>query len=1501
MKKTRHIPLILLFLILVSVCFSCGDTAPTQEARLLDSLNQQAYAYRYKNLDSSYQAALKAYQNAKLYGQGKAEACNNLGFCAFMRMDFDGAERYHKEALEVTSNELEKLIADVGLMKVYQRTSMNKEYYDYRNSAIRRMKRINEDITVFVAAHERLRLNYAYTEFYIVSAIYYYYLQQKPEAVQCMDSIQLNDALKADTNQLLYYYYIKGSAGLSNEKNFSRKTALEFDDLFSCWLLSSQNDYLYFMANSLQGIAEMLIDEHTSNVLYNRRMQAIQLLNTTEVPDSLLPLELAKRALQMFKQYEDVYQIAGTYRTIATYLNEHGRYHEALDSLGKALTYVNKHHELYYHCLDTADRLKPFIAHDSVFAELTWINQEDIKTVPEWIARIREQLSVAYAGLGIKVASDYNRNIYLDILDYTRQDKELESRYLSLEKESKQLNVLLGVVLVCFVLLIILFWMFNRRWKVRNKKHIEILGQTLEICQKITASIPVDATGVDEITCSIKAFVFPDLEKLFHAVSLRITVWNEETEEYEYPSDDKCQDSDIQDNTLVDVKSEFNLIIPDKEHPIGKIELYTRHKLSKDERALMKVIAPYIAWTIDNGLTFISLGEERRRLEKQRYVYEQHIAENKRQNLIKKACMSIVSGINPYIDRIINEVYKLTSKGYINDEQIKTDKYQYIDELISKINEYNDILALWIKMKQGSLSLNIENFQLNDLFEVLAKGRKNFEMKHQTLNVEPIDAIVKADKALTLFMINTLTENARKYTPEGGTISLFARNEDDYVEISVEDTGRGLSEEDVTRILGEKVYDSRQIGVESDIDAEELKKSKGSGFGLMNCKGIIEKYRKTNEVFKVCSFNIESIPDKGSRFYFRLPKGVRKVLGLFLLIVSSYMFFACTQVGESLTPMAKYKPDSVAVAAQEEYDELLDEAACFADSAYYCNIMGDYPLTLQYVDSAMTKLNAHYVKYSAYPRYFMMLMGDDTPAEIFWWKRGFDSDYRVIQDIRNEAAVAFLALKQLDGYRYNNEAYTMMYKILGEDNSLDDYCKKLQHSSNNKIVGIILCVLLLMIIIVGYYILYARRRLQNRQNLEQVFEINHLVFASSLVRAQDADDMLQIPMRVIDKTFDAINEIQMIDMLGLAVFDEDKQELRYVFNPRLPEINEDAGEADTRLETMKSLIKRCFETDTYVASANSAVQCFPLLVDVGETHRCVGVLILVKPEGVGYETDRLLFELIARYMGIVVFNAVVKLANKYRDIESAQDDTLRASWEDGQLHVQNMVLDNCLSTIKHETIYYPNKIKQIIDKLNSGKLSLDEEKENIDTIAELISYYKDIFTILSSCAARQLEEATFRRTTVKVNDLIEHARKYLKRANKRSGFYVQLHSEYSPLKVTGDEIQLKFLLESLIDEALSYKQEGDLRLEVQEDGEFVRFLFTDLRRDKTVDELNQLFYPDLARMTAGEEGKLSGTEYLICKQIIRDHDEFAGRRGCRINAEPATKGGFTVYFTIPKR
>ena len=1437
---SSRFPLYIIGIVLFASFFSCTDMVPTKEVRLIDSLNGKAYAYRYRSLDSSYKYANEAYRQVNFYKSGKAEASNNLGFCAFMAMDFDRAEALHKEVYKLTKNELELLIADIGLMKICQRTAMNKEFYDYRNSALRRMKRIREESDLFADRHEALRLDYAFTEFFIVSSIYYYYLQQRQEAIASLNQIPEDEAL-TDTNQLLYYHYIKGSASLVEATKPEDRKMREFDQLYITWRTAVQTNHPYFEGNGLQGLANLMVSPNNFELFRTRRGYALDQFGFPV--DSLLPLRMAQLALEKFREYNDLYQIAGAYVSIGKYMNEHGRYSEALDTLAKALDCVNQHHMLYYHhAVDTLDKLRIYAEGDTTYTGVPWIMEEDVKTVPEWISRIREQLSVSYAGLGMKHASDYNRNIYLDILNYTRQDKELESRYLSLESDSRQMTLVLSLVIAGLVLVVILWWFFNKRSKIRNLVDVERLQRILTLCRDITSSIPMNVPLIQQ-----------GIDQLFG-------------------------------------KGRLQLEIPEE----GKAALVPLHRLNRDEKALVHVLEPYIVWAADNEQMVEALSDERMQLEKQRYVYEQHIAGNKRQNLIKKACLAIVNGINPYIDRILNEVHKLTERGYIDHAKIKKEKYQYIDELVTTINEYNDILALWIKMKQGTLSLNIETFDLNELFELLGKGRRAFEMKNQKLEIEPTTVMVKADRALTLFMINTLAENARKYTPEGGTIKVYARTTDAYVEISVEDNGRGISKEDVAHIIGEKVYDSRVIGMKNAADPEVLKENKGSGFGLMNCKGIIEKYKKTNELFRGCVFDVESELGKGSRFYFRLPSGVRKVMGVLLLCLL-LPFGVSSCLHDPIPPMLQ-EGDSIVVVTDSAYEDLLDAASDYANAAYFANVDENYEFALQYIDSAIVLLNEHYEKYARpdRPHRYMKLVGEGTPAEISWWNELFDSDYHVILDIRNEASVAFLALKQLDAYSYNNSAFTDLYKLQGEDQTLEAYCRQLERSNTNKTVGIILCFVLLIVSLVGYYFLYMRKRLQNRLNLEQVLEINQKVFAASLVRPQEQENaealqreestLKEIPQRIVDEAFGSVNELLTIDRMGIAVYNETTHRLEYASRPG---------------QEMPEMVEQCFSSGEYLSEQH--LQAIPLMVEAGGEHQCVGVLYLERREGTEQETDRLLFELVARYVAIVVFNAVVKLATKYRDIESAHEETRRASWEDSMLHVQNMVLDNCLSTIKHETIYYPNKIKQIVGRLNTQKLSETEEREAVVTMTELIEYYKGIFTILSSCASRQLEEVTFRRTVISVQELLDAAGKYFKKSMKNRSERIELEIDPMEAKVIGDVNQLRFLLENLIDEALTVREDGVIRLQARKDNEYIRFLFTDTRREKSVEELNQLFYPNLARMTSGEKGELRGTEYLVCKQIIRDHDEFAGRRGCRINAEPAEGGGFTVYFTIPRR
>ncbi len=1422
---------ILLFLLplwFVAGLFSCRQMSGRDEVALADSLNRMSYRYHYRDLDSSRVFAERALAAAGGEATASAEAYNNLAFCAFMQMDFATSKACLEKVYASCRNEIELLVADVGMMKICQRTSANKDFYDYRNSAQRRMERINEEQAV-LNRRERLRLLYARSEFHIVSSIYFFYLQQLP---QSRDEIEQARQLPLwyDTGQWLYYLYMKGSGGLCTGSDADAIAVEEFDYLARC--LSDGVDYVYFKANCLQAFAESLADARRMDVLRRERPALRKVLDADEVPDSLLPVNLARRALELFRSYGDIYQIAGSYRTLGTCLIRRGHYAEAVDTLQRALDYVSFHHYYYYASTDSVHRLSAFPSPDSIALELHWINSREVQTIPEWIARIREQLSIAYAGLGMKEESDYNRNVYLDILDVTRQDKELESRYERLERESAQLDVWLAVVIGGVLLVSVVFVVLNRRWRRNNEQHVEKLKQALFFCRKLLAA--VSQTGVDEadVPMCLLDTVRADGERLF---GCRLTL--------------------VETGTDVDLK-------PDR-------------KLSKDERALFDAVRPYWLHAVRNARYFAMLGGEYRQLEKEKYVYEHHIIDNKRQNVVKKACVSIVTGIVPYIDRIINEVHKLLTLGYLERPDIKREKYRYIDELATRINEYNEILVLWIKMRQGSLSLNIETFALEELFTILAKGRKAFDTKHQALDICPTEAWVKADKALTLFMINTLMENARKYTPEGGRVEVKAVETEAYVEISVTDNGRGLSEADVDRILNKKVYDPAAIGLDGTDADEELRRSKGSGFGLMNCKGIIEKYRKTNELFSVCLFAVESQLGKGSRFYFRLPRGLRRGLGCLFCVLG-----LCLSAGCGTSPLETAPEEESALSY---YDAHLEQAAAYADSVYYANVYHEHWLALSYADSVVCYLNLHYAENTSSSEAFMSLRGMGDAAEITWWNEHFDTDYHVILDVRNEVAVAALALKDWEMYQYNNTAYTYLYKLLSRDTSLEKYCVKMEHSSDNRVVSIILCITLLFVFLVGYYWMYFRHRMLYRFNLEQMLQVCRQMLHTSMACVEAGNDWQVVWKNLLREAFDDMNDWLPTHTWGITVCSEEKRHMEPVYYPFLPAYN-----------NLSRWVDECFATRVQLSSDDGCVGCFPLSTE--DEMQCLGVFVVqvkrrLQPEEV------LLLELMARYVSILLVNNTIRVGQTFRDLELMHDDKARARREESTLHIQNMVLDNCLSTIKHETLFYPNRIKQIADRLLDG-VSREEEVRQVKAMEELVSYYKDVFTLLSSCAVRQLEDVTFRRQSVSVSELVAGAVKYVKRKNKKSPFMLDLQVQACDGRLTGDRVLLAFLLENLLDAAYAFPEGGQLCLHVEKMEAFMRFSFTDMRRSLPQESLNELFYPSLEHMK-GSDGRLTGTEYLVCKQIVREHDEYAGWRGCRINAEPAAGGGFTVWFTLP--
>ena len=75
----------------------------------------------------------------------------------------------------------------------------------------------------------------------------------------------------------------------------------------------------------------------------------------------------------------------------------------------------------------------------------------------------------------------------------------------------------------------------------------------------------------------------------------------------------------------------------------------------------------------------------------------------------------------------------------------------------------------------------------------------------------------------------------------------------------------------------------------------------------------------------------------------------------------------------------------------------------------------------------------------------------------------------------------------------------------------------------------------------------------------------------------------------------------------------------------------------------------------------------------------------------------------------------------------ADDELRRAELENNNLHVSNAVLDNCLSTLKHETMYYPSRIQQLLDQ------------GDMESVSEVVSYYRELYGLLSQQAMNQVE------------------------------------------------------------------------------------------------------------------------------------------------------------------
>lgn len=159
-------------------------------------------------------------------------------------------------------------------------------------------------------------------------------------------------------------------------------------------------------------------------------------------------------------------------------------------------------------------------------------------------------------------------------------------------------------------------------------------------------------------------------------------------------------------------------------------------------------------------------------------------------------------------------------------------------------------------MESGKLRVEIGNLNLmgviNDVFErvkIAAAARK----LNMTLEAPPVLPPLAGDDARVGQVVQNLCTNAIQYTKEGGKITIKAELKPDRVEVSVIDTGIGISKEDLPRVW-ERFFQTKE--------AMGMRKA-GFGLGLKIAREIVQRHGG--------EMGIESELGVGSRFFFHIP------------------------------------------------------------------------------------------------------------------------------------------------------------------------------------------------------------------------------------------------------------------------------------------------------------------------------------------------------------------------------------------------------------------------------------------------------------------------------------------------------------------------------------------------------------------------------------------------------------------------------------------------------
>ena len=186
-------------------------------------------------------------------------------------------------------------------------------------------------------------------------------------------------------------------------------------------------------------------------------------------------------------------------------------------------------------------------------------------------------------------------------------------------------------------------------------------------------------------------------------------------------------------------------------------------------------------------------------------------------------------------------------------EEIKGMVPEVVNDLNYTISLMENLLQ-WSKSQMQSNVVRARELDLsNEINEAMNLLRLQADTKKVSIqcNIEgPVH--VYADKDMVHLVFRNLISNAIKFTPENGSIEIGVNQLSYFAEVYIQDTGLGISPEEIEKINENNFYTTKGTASES-----------GTGLGLMLCKEFLSK--NGGQMY------IESQPGQGSIFSFTLP------------------------------------------------------------------------------------------------------------------------------------------------------------------------------------------------------------------------------------------------------------------------------------------------------------------------------------------------------------------------------------------------------------------------------------------------------------------------------------------------------------------------------------------------------------------------------------------------------------------------------------------------------